>query len=91
MVLKVDNLANGDARAAYKTASLDMRQYKTLKMFAHCEKIGNQTLNNNDVSVFIRIGSDFQNNYYEYEVPMWVTDPTKSQRRDICRFSLAKH
>ncbi len=77
MVLKVDNLADGDARAAYKTASLDMRQYKKLQMFAHCEKIGNQTLINNDVSVFIRIGSDFQNNYYEYEVPMWVTDPTK--------------
>ena len=54
-----------------------MRQYKHLQMFAHCEKLNNQPLKDHEVSAFIRIGSDFQNNYYEYEVPLTVTDPTR--------------
>lgn len=73
MVLKVSNLADGDARAAFKTSHLDMRQYNKLKMEVHCEKLGDLPLSDGDVTVFIRIGSDFKSNYYEYEVPMKVT------------------
>jgi cell surface protein SprA len=73
MLIRVKNLNDGESRAAFKTAMLDMRQYKRLKMFAHCEKLNYQPLNDNDLSVFIRIGSDYTNNYYEYEVPLKVT------------------
>ena len=73
MVLKVYDLADGDARAAFKTANIDMRQYKRLKMFIHCGKINNQPLNNNDLTVFVRLGSDYKNNYYEYEIPLKVS------------------
>jgi cell surface protein SprA len=70
-------MADGDARAAYKTANIDMRQYKRLQMFTHCEQnsLVNQPLKDHDISVFIRIGSDYQDNYYEYEVPLKVTPP----------------
>lgn len=75
MVLKVDNLSAGDARAVYKTTSYDMRQYKRLQMFVHAEKLDDEEhpLNDYDLSCFIRIGSDMVNNYYEYEIPLKLT------------------
>ncbi len=74
MVLKVCNLLDGDARGTYKTTDFDFRQYKRLKMYIHAEKsIENQELKKGDVTVFIRMGSDFTENYYEYEVPVEFT------------------
>lgn len=72
--MKINNLADGDARAVYKTMDYDMRQYNKLKMFVHGEKI-NETDNYEDgeVSLFIRLGTDFTSNYYEYEVPISLT------------------
>jgi cell surface protein SprA len=72
--LRLTNLKDGDSRAVYKTADLDMRQYRRLKMFAHAEAYGDENeLKDDDLRVFIRLGADFTNNYYEYEVPMKVT------------------
>jgi cell surface protein SprA len=83
MVLKVCNLLDGDARGTYKTTDFDFRQYKKLKMYIHAEKsIEYQELMRGDVTVFIRIGSDFTENYYEYEVPVeftpWYTSAANS-------------
>jgi cell surface protein SprA len=72
--LKVCNLLDGDCRAVYKTCDFDMRQFKKLKMFVHGEQsYVTEPLNDGDLSVFIRLGSDFSSNYYEYEVPVVVT------------------
>lgn len=72
--LKVSDLSDGDARAIYKTAELDMRQYKKLKMFVHAEKMYERdAYKNGEVSLFLRLGSDFTNNYYEYELPLNFT------------------
>jgi len=74
LVLKVCNLLDGDARAAYKTAELDVRQYKHIKMFVHEEDMNaSQRLKSGDLTIFIRLGTDFTNNYYEYEIPMTPT------------------
>lgn len=71
---EVCNLLDGDARAAYRNINFDMRQYKRLRMFAHAEALtGPNDLADNDLSVFVRLGSDFDQNYYEYEMPMKVT------------------
>ena len=77
MQLSVDNLAAGDARGVYRNTDLDLRTYKRLQMFVHNEAtIDNVTnLRNGDVSLFMRIGSDVKNNYYEYEIPLTVTPP----------------
>ena len=65
---------DGDARAAYKTTDFDFRQYKKMKMFVHAEKsIESQDLQYGDLTCFIRVGSDFTENYYEYEVPLTFT------------------
>lgn len=74
--LRVSNLKDGDARAVYKNiTSLDARSYKNIRMFVHAEKLNNQPLNNGDVHMFMRIGSDFTNNYYVYEIPVQLTAP----------------
>ena len=76
MVLRVHNLASGDARAVFKRMRFDLRRYKRMQMFAHIHRTPDdivENLRDNDLSVFIRIGSDLVNNYYEYEIPLKVT------------------
>ena len=79
MVLRVNNLAPGDARGVYKNTTYDMRQYKRLQMFVHAEKlvddISVNKLVDHELTCFIRIGTDMVNNYYEYEIPLRLTDP----------------
>ncbi|RZL33525.1 MAG: cell surface protein SprA, partial [Pedobacter sp.] len=42
------------------------------------EAINNQILNDGDVSAFLRIGTDNQDNYYEYNIPLKITMPGTS-------------
>jgi cell surface protein SprA len=75
ILLKFDNLQENDGRAIYKNTQLDLRQYKHLRMFIHAEALPERDdeLADNDISAIIRIGSDYQNNYYEYEIPLTKT------------------
>jgi cell surface protein SprA len=73
MTLKVTDLGEGDSRAAYKPVNMDFRRYHTLKMFVHAEALEGYDLDDDDLKFFIRIGSDYKNNYYEYELPLKVT------------------
>ena len=74
MSLKVCGLQDGDARAVYKNVNLDVRKYLRLKMFIHAEEVpGEGALDDGDISLFIRVGTDYKNNYYEYEIPLKVT------------------
>jgi cell surface protein SprA len=77
MVLRAIDLQPGDARGAYKTMQIDMRRYKTLKLEVHAEQMEGTTLKDNDLYLFVRVGSDFQYNYYEYEIPLKVTPQGK--------------
>lgn len=71
--LKVTDLGNGDARAVYKTLNMDMRNYRRLKMYVHAEAPEGYSLSDNQVSIFVRLGSDYEDNYYEYEIPLHLT------------------
>ena len=74
LTMKVQNLVDGDARAIYKTTAYDLRKFKKLRMFVHAEKVNQDDIvNSGDVKVFIRLGSDFTENYYEYEMPLELT------------------
>jgi len=74
--MQVRNLANGDARATFKTLNIDMRQYGKLSMFAHAESIVGQTaVKDNELNLVMRIGQDFLNNYYEIKIPLKITPP----------------
>jgi len=72
--LKTCALQDGDARGVYKEVDVDMRQFTYLRMFIHAEAVlGATPLKDADVDAFIRIGSDFTDNYYEYRMPLAVT------------------
>jgi cell surface protein SprA len=75
LVLKVCDLEDGDSRAAYKTFNNDFRTYKRLKMYVHAEASGEveSALQDGELSLFVRLGTDFNDNYYEYEIPLKVT------------------
>ena len=77
MQMKVEGLDAGDARGVYRNTSLDLRIYKRLQMFVHNEALVNDVTNlrNGDVSLFVRLGTDVKNNYYEYEIPLNITAP----------------
>lgn len=75
LALKVVDLDPGDARAAYKSIYMDFRRYKNLNLEVHAEAIDGYNLNDNDLVFFIRMGSDYNFNYYEYEVPLKLTPP----------------
>ncbi len=76
MSLKVLCLEDGDARAVYKNVNLDVRKYRRLKMFIHAEAVpGEPPLYDDDLHLFIRLGTDYRNNYYEYQIPLKITPP----------------
>lgn len=71
----VSDLAPGEAKAIYKAVQYDLRRYKSLQLFSHAEALVDVTnsLGNGDLELFIRLGSDYQNDYYEYSSPLQVT------------------
>ncbi|HRZ41410.1 MAG TPA: cell surface protein SprA [Bacteroidales bacterium] len=91
--LKVCNLLDGDARAVYKITDFDLRRYKKLKMYVHAESACSaadeykNTLQNGDLTLFVRLGNDFTGNYYEYEVPLeftpWGTTASQNNGRAL--------
>jgi cell surface protein SprA len=76
MSLKVICLEDGDARAVYKNVNLDVRKYNSINMFVHAEAILDQApVYDDEVHLFVRLGTDYRNNYYEYEIPLKITAP----------------
>ena len=72
--MKAVDLPDGDARAVYKSTSYDLRQFNNLRMFIHAEDVySSGDLKKGDVTCFIRLGSDYTENYYEYEMPVDIT------------------
>ncbi|MFT2010301.1 cell surface protein SprA [Pontibacter sp. 13R65] len=80
--LCVEDLRDSFSKAVYKNISLDMLIYKRLKMFVHAES-SNPNTRDDDTQVFIRIGTDYSQNYYEYIVPLKLTNPSANTREEI--------
>ena len=79
MNFMLTGMSTGDAKAVYKNMTLDMRQYKNLQMFVHANALEPNVSNLQDdqLALFIRLGSDYKSNYYEYEIPLKLTPPGK--------------
>ncbi len=69
----VRGLCDGEDKAIFKNIDFDMRVYDRLRMFVHAEAIDNQRIKDGELSIFIRLGSDIKNNYYEYEIPLTMS------------------
>src|SRR5690554_7840679 len=44
-------------------------------MEIHAEAVEGYDLRDGEMTAFIRLGTDYQNNYYEYELPLKLTPP----------------
>ena len=72
----VNGLEPNDGRAVFKNVSVDMRQFKKLRMFLHAEALPapeTQALQDDQMYAFIRFGNDFTENFYQVEIPLKVT------------------
>ena len=81
--LCVEDLRDGDARAAFKNIPLDLINYGNLRLFLHAEAQEGRTLADSAVSGFIRLGNDATRNYYEVEIPLEVSPPGSDGERDV--------
>ncbi len=68
--IAVCNLEKEDARGAFRMLDFDIRNYKTLKMFIHAES---EMAQDGDMVAIMRVGTDLENNFYQYEVPLRLT------------------
>lgn len=77
--LKVTGLEPGDARAIYRNTQQDLRNYKRMQMWIHAESLIDDVTNlrDGDLSLIVRLGTDVKNNFYEYEIPLTLTQAGK--------------
>lgn len=70
----IEDLDDQDARAVYKTVDYNLRNYGKVKMFLHAEAYDeNSSLEDDEVTAFMRFGTDYTENYYEIELPLKIT------------------
>ncbi|MGB5554493.1 MAG: cell surface protein SprA, partial [Flavobacteriaceae bacterium] len=71
----INNLESEDSRGVFKNLDIDIRQYKKLKMFMHAEEIVETDYPNDAKPLvgFLRIGTDFSQNFYQIELPLEFT------------------
>ncbi len=83
--LQICGLQDGDSKGAFKQLNMDMRQFKNLKMFIHAEELvgKNQPLKDGEMRGFIRMGNDFNTNYYEYQIPLNLTKAGAQSAEEI--------
>ena len=75
----VEDLQDGDSRAIYKNASADLFNYGRIKMFYHA----NSEANDDELKVFLRMGTDFDQNFYEIEIPLKITKPANTTDENL--------
>ena len=79
LALQVNALNKKEARGVFKTMNIDVRRYGKLSMFLHAESMINKNpIKDGNLTAVIRIGQDFQNNFYEVRIPLKVTPPVVS-------------
>ena len=69
----IDDLTDGDSRAIYKNVSMDFFNYGRIKMFTHANSL---LAEDDELVVFMRLGTDFDQNYYEVEIPLKISENT---------------
>ncbi len=84
MVLSVCDLQDGDARAGFRNINFNLNNYKKMQMFVHAEAVSmDKPLLDDDVTVFVRLGTDMEDNYYEFELPLKLTPWGSTSELDI--------
>ncbi|MDE6085111.1 MAG: cell surface protein SprA, partial [Muribaculaceae bacterium] len=84
MSMTVKGLQPGDGRGVYRHTMLDLRNYNKLQMHVHAEALIDNFTNvkSGELAMFVRLGSDVKNNFYEYEIPLELTPPGRYNNDD---------
>jgi cell surface protein SprA len=89
---RISNLEPRDSRGIYKTVDLDLRQYNKLRMFLHAESLSGHPLLpgeginddfDNRLVAFIRLGTDYKDNYYQIEIPLKPSEYIKNSGNNL--------
>lgn len=78
--LCVDDFGDDEAVAAFKNVNFDLVNYGRLKMFLHAQS---PNASDDEITAFVRMGTDFDDNYYEIELPLRITPYQTTNPRDI--------
>lgn len=66
----VEDLPAKDARGVFKNITQDLVQFERIKMFLHADS---EDARDGEITAFLRLGTDYTDNYYEIEVPLKIT------------------
>ncbi len=80
--LSVTGLRDGYGKAAYKNLTVNMLRYKRLRMYLHADA-DDPNMKDGDVEAFLRIGTDYTQNYYEYRLPLTLTRANQSAQLQV--------
>lgn len=70
--LRTQRLEAGQEQSVYRAVQYDLRPYRRLQLWAHAEALALQPtpLEDGDIELFLRLGTDYQSHYYEYSLPL---------------------
>ncbi len=80
--LSVTGLRDGYAKAAYKNLTLNLLRYKRLRLYLHGDS-DDPSVRDGDVQAFVRIGTDYTQNYYEYRLPLTITQAGQTTQQEV--------
>ncbi|MFV0219001.1 cell surface protein SprA [Empedobacter falsenii] len=85
MTLKAKFKPGSTSKAIFKNTNLDLRRYKKLQMFVSAQNLLDRASNaiDNGTKLFIRVGSDYTDNYYEYEMPLKYTPQSSATESTV--------
>jgi len=69
----VTRLADGDGRSIYKNVSFDFFNYGRIKMFLSAHGTSTSQPLDGELTAFLRLGTDFDQNFYEIELPLKIS------------------
>ena len=90
LLIRVNDLPKDQTRIVFKNTSFDMRMFNTLKMFIHAANIPTQptSIDHNDLTAVVRLGSDISDNFYQLEIPLRITDFSETSADSIWKNNL---
>lgn len=80
MRMSVTNLRDNDSRGAFRNTNFNLLFRERLKMFIHMHNEQNE---GKQVSAFVRLGTDYTDNYYEIEIPNLIATPPGNQPPEV--------
>jgi len=74
LTIEINELEENNTIGVFKNVDVDIRMFENLKMFIHAEEFADNTVEDDDLVAVVRLGSDTNDNYYQIEIPLSMTN-----------------